>query len=293
MKARQSKRHPGAAAGRRLLLAAFLALVGAPRAAGQVNRGTPDELAGIEIEQKLNAQLPLDAEFMDDRGQLVRLGDYFDGRRPVILTLNYYKCPMLCGLLLSGVLEAVKEMDWTIGKEFQIVTVSFDPLEHNTSLPRLKKQRYLLEYGRAAAADGWHFLTGRPAPIKALTEAVGFRYRWNREREEFAHPSAMIICTPDGRVARYLGGIQFDPQVARLSMVEASSGKVGSLWDAVFLTCFHYVSGDGKYTANVMRLMRIGAGLTAAALAGSLLGFWRWEARRRRAHERDGAQPAS
>lgn len=261
-----------------LLLLALVVWV-AP-AAGQVNREI-EEIEGIDVEQKLDAHLPLDAEFLDDQGRLIRLGDYFDGRRPVILNLVYYKCPMLCGLLLTGMVDTLKELAWTPGEQFQIVTLSFDPLEHNTDLARLKKQNTLLEYGRAEAATGWSFLTGRKEQIERVAGAVGFKYRWNREREEWAHPSTLILCTPDGRVARYLGGILFEPEVLRLSLVESSRGKIGSLWDKVFLTCFHYVSSDGKYTPNVLAIMKLGGAVTVLALGTLVLGLLRWESRRR------------
>lgn len=252
-------------------------------ALAQVNLGTPPELEGIDIVQKLDAHLPLDAEFQDDQGRLVQLGSYFDGKKPVILTLNYYKCPMLCGLLLNGLLDALKGLSWTPGQEFTVVTLSFDPLENNTGLAKAKKQTYLLDYGRPEAARGWHFLTGRKEQIQRLTQAVGFPYRWNEQRGEWAHPSALIICTPDGRVARYLGGISFEPKTLRLSLVEAADGKVGSLWDQVFLTCFHYVSDVGKYTADVIAIMRLGGLVTMVALGLMVTVLWRRESRRRQA----------
>lgn len=277
---------------RRLLAALGFALVMAPAALSQINREA-EELKGIDVDQKLDAHLPLDAEFLDDHGRLVKLGDYFDGKKPVILTLVYYKCPMLCGLLLNGLVDSLKEVAWTPGDEFRVVTLSFDPLEHNTDLARLKKQNLLLEYGRPQAEKGWSFLTGRKEQITSVAEAVGFHYRWNRDREEWAHPSTLILCTPDGRVARYLGGVMYEPDVLRLSLVEASRGKIGSLWDKVFLTCFHYESGEGKYTPDVLAIMKVGGAATVLALGTLVFGLMRWESRRRRARELRSVESAA
>lgn len=253
----------------------------------------PDEAAGIGITEKVGAQLPLDARFIDDAGNEIRLRDYFDGKHPVLLTLNYYSCPMLCGEQLKGLLEALKAMDWTPGKEFQILTVSFDPLE-DARLAGLKKQNYIQELGRGDAALGWHFLTGRKTDIQNLTSTVGFAYRWVEERREWSHSAALILCTPDGKVARYLGGLYYDPKVLRLSLVEASRGKVGSLADQFFLWCFHYEPGAGKYTATVINIMRMGGLATLLLLSVGLLGFWRREARRRVAsHASENSTPQS
>jgi protein SCO1 len=200
----------------------------------------------------------------------------------VILTLNYYRCPMLCGLMLNGMLDAMKSMAWTAGQEYQVVTVSFDPAE-SAFLARAKKQSYLEEYARPPAAGGWHFLTGMEPSIKALTDAVGFGYKWNDEKKEWMHPAAIYICTPDGRISRYLYGVMFEPQTLRLSLVEAAAGKVGSTSDRFLLFCYHYDPRDGKYSLAVMNLVRGGGVLTTAALGIFLASLWRAERRRRRA----------
>lgn len=268
----------------RLLAALALSLTGwltASPAPAQYNPGTPRELEHIGVTEKLGAPLPLELEFVDDRGRTVRLADYFDGRRPVILTLNYYRCPMLCGLLLNGLLDAIKPLDWTPGGKFQIVTLSFDPLE-GPQLARAKKQTYINELGRADAAGGWHFLTGQREAIRRLTEAVGFSYAWNEKQQEWAHPATLIFCTPDGKVARYLGGVMFEPGTVRMALLEASQGRIGSLFDQVFMTCFHYDADAGRYTASAVGLMRLGGGLTLAVLAVTLAVLWRMDVARKR-----------
>ncbi len=242
----------------------------------------PPELEGVGITERLGVQLPLDLEFTDESGAEVRLGKYFGGRRPVILTLNYYACPTLCGVQLNGLLDALRQLDWLPGREFEIITLSFDPLETHL-LARAKKRAYIEEYGRREAERGWHFLTGRKAAIRALTEAVGFRYKWNPQQEQWAHSAALILCTPEGVVSRYLGGVYYEPKTLRLSLVEASQGRIGTLWDQIFLTCFHYVSSEGRYVPAAMAIMRLGGIATVLILAVGIGLLWRREVGRRRA----------
>lgn len=240
----------------------------------------PAGLEDVGIDERLDTRLPLDLTFTDHDGRTVRLGDYFDGRRPVLLTLNYYKCPMLCGLMLNGLLDALRELEWTAGQQFQVVTLSFDPLE-TTPLARVKRNAYLSEYGRPAAAGGWHFLTGRKPAIDALLEAAGYRIRWDEKTQQWSHAAALILCTPDGRISRYLYGVLFEPRTLRLSLVEASEGRIGSTVDRILLFCYHYQ--DGEYTLAALNLVRAG-GLLSLAAVGGLLGYlWRREARRRAA----------
>jgi len=259
------------------MLVAYLAL---PSARGQRAADVPEELNEVGITQQVDAQLPLDTEFVDEDGRPVRLGDFF-GERPVILTLNYYTCPMLCTLQLNGLVETIKQLDWVPGDEFEIVTVSFDPVD-TPRIAKTKKQNYVNEYGRAEAARGWHFLTGKKASIKRLTEAVGFAYKWNEAQKQWAHSAALILCTPKGRVSRYIGGVMYDSKTLRLSLVEASEGKVGSLWDSAFLWCYHYDATDGRYNVMVTGIMRVGGVGTLLVLGVVLLVFWRREARRRK-----------
>lgn len=240
----------------------------------------PAELEGVGIDEKLDAQLPLDLEFVDQTGKKVRLGDYFDGKRPVILTLNYFRCPMLCGLTLNGMVDGLREVEWTAGEEYRILTVSFDPLE-TPDLANLKRQNYLTSYGRPASADGWDFLTGRmKTGIKPLLETTGFNVKWNERRKEWMHAAALIVCTPEGRISRYLYGVHFAPRTLRLSLVEASEGKIGSTVDRILLYCFHYDAAERKYALAGWRVMQAGAVLTMVAVGGFLTLLWRRDARR-------------
>lgn len=242
---------------------------------------TPEILQRVDIEQKLDAQIPLDLKFTDDRGVEVRLAEYFTGQRPVLITLNYYNCPGLCTLVLNGVLDSLRNINWTPGEQFEIVTISFDPLE-TAALARSKKEIYVSEYGKPEARRHWHFLTGEKENIRLLTQTLGFTFRWDTETQQWAHPSTLIVCTPDGRVSRYLGGVNDDPNVVRLSMVEASAGKVGSLWDRVFLACYHYVPSSGKYVPLALGLMKLGGAAMIFVVAATITILWRAEVRRRR-----------
>ncbi len=236
------------------------------------------EQAPIEVEdlapvEKLDTHIPLDLTFQDEDGKVVRLGDYFTGKRPVILNLGYYRCPMLCGLILNGLTDAMKDITWTPGQEFEVVSVSFDHRE-TPPLARLKKQNYMREYGRPSAAAGWHFLVGKEPQIQALCEAVGYKFRWDDRQNQYAHPSVLVILTPDGRISRYLYGIQFVPQTVRLSLVEASEGKIGSTVDRVLLYCFHYDADEGRYSLAARRLMSLAAAMTILAMGVWLVPRW-------------------
>jgi protein SCO1/2 len=259
------------------LLCAWAARGQQPAATPERAEALPPELEGVGIDEHLNAQLPLDLEFTDHAGKKVRLRDYFDGQHPVVLTLNYYKCPMLCGLMLNGLLDALRQLDWTAGEQFQVVTISFDPLE-TYQLAAIKRRNYLAQYERPAAASGWPFLVGRKASIDPLLEASGYRIRWNEKQQQWMHITALIICTPDGRISRYLYGVLFEPKTLRLSLVEASQGKIGSTLDRVLLYCYHYEGGT--YTLTAMNIVRAGGMLTLLVLGTLLIVFWRRERRR-------------
>jgi len=239
----------------------------------------PPDLEGVGITEKLSQTLPLDAEFITHDRQRVALRTFFDGRRPVVLVLNYYRCPMLCGLLLNGLLDTLRELDWTAGEQFQIVTVSFNPRE-GPELANLKRNNYLKEYGRPAAAAGWHFLVGRQENIQRLLDATGFAVKRDESTGEYAHASTLIICTPDGRIARYLRGVVFEPRTLRLSLVEATEGKIGTTMDQLLLFCYHYK--DGQYTLAAMNIARSAGVGSLVAVAAILVGLWRREARRRK-----------
>ncbi|MFN2387581.1 MAG: SCO family protein, partial [Thermoanaerobaculia bacterium] len=218
--------------------------------------GRPRALRGVEIAQRLNQRVPLEVPFRDEAGRAVRLGDYF-GKRPVVLALVYYECPMLCTQVLNGLAAALGAVSFDTGREFDVVAVSFDPRE-TPKLAAEKKRTYVTRYGRPGAEKGWHFLTGDAASIAALTEAVGFRYRFDPETGQFAHASAVYVLTPEGVLARYFYGIEYAPRDLRLSLVEASRGRVGSPVDQLLLYCFHYDPVEGKYGAVAMNMVRLG-----------------------------------
>jgi protein SCO1/2 len=247
----------------------------------QLAEQVPAVLQDVGITEHLDAKLPLDLEFRDENGGRVTLGEYFDGDRPVILTLNYYKCPMLCGLMLNGLVEGLGSMAWSPGEEFEIVTISINPLE-TPELALAKKQNYLKLLDRPAAAAGWHFLTGRELEIKRLAETVGFAYSYDPETGEYAHAAAVMVCTPDGRVARYLYGIEYPAQKLKFALLEAAEGTVGSTLDQLILYCYHYDPTNRRYSPVAMNIMRLGGGATALILGTTLGVFWLREWRRKR-----------
>jgi protein SCO1 len=249
----------------------------------------PPELQGVGITEHLNAILPLDAKFTTHDRRQVTLGDYFDGKRPVILVLNYYKCPMLCGLLLNGLTDALKQLDWTAGEQFQIVTISFNPFE-GPELANLKRTNYLEVYGRPAAAAGWDFMVGRKESIQRLLDTTGFSIKRDDATGQYFHASTLILCTPDGRISRYLRGVTFEPRTLRLSLVEASQGKIGTTTDQLLLFCYHYEGG--QYTLAAMNIVRAAGLLTLVILAAVVLVLWRRETRRRRAADA-GKEPGA
>lgn len=231
--------------------------------------GKSDEvLKQVGIDQRLNNQIPLDLKFRDESGREVRLGDYFRADKPVVLTLVYYECPMLCSQVLNGVVGTLGAMTFTPGKEFEMVTVSFDPRE-GPELAAAKKETYLKRYRRENAGLGWHFLTGDKASIDALSESVGFRYVWDDESKQFAHASAIMVATPSGRLSHYFYGIDYSPKDLRLALVEASEGKIGSPVDTLLLYCYHYDPATGRF-ALVMGVLRVLGVLTVIGLAALL-----------------------
>lgn len=259
-------------AGRWATIVALLALCACP-AQGQLLEDLPDEMQGVGIDDKSGDQIPLDLRFRDENGNGIALSEIFNGQRPVLLSLNYSDCPMLCGLQLNGLTRTLKELEWTTGQEFDVVSVSVDPLEK----PLRAKQteaRYVKDYGRPGSAGGWHFLTGPQENIKALADAVGFRYKYVPDTGEYSHTAAEIVVTPDGVVSRYLYGVMYDPQTVRLSLVEAGDGKIGSPLDQIILFCFHYDETKGRYGPVARRIMSAGAGVTIFALAVGLTPYW-------------------
>jgi len=263
-------RRPGQA------LIAVLMLLGLGVATGAAQRAepAPPELKEVGISEHLNAEIPRDLPFVDSDGKRVTLGQFFDGTRPVLLTMNYSNCPMLCSLQLNGLFDGLGRMKWDIGQNFQMITVSIDPKEI-PQRARLTKQKYLKLYGRPAGAAGWHFLTGDEKHIRQLARTVGFGYRYDPDSQQYAHAAVTMVCTPDGRISRYLHGIEYDPQTLRLVLVEASQGKIGSTLDQAVLFCFHYDETKGRYGPAAMKLMRLGGLVTVVVLGGGLLLLWR------------------
>jgi protein SCO1/2 len=266
-----------------LVAAAFLA---ASPVFAQLADQVPPQLEEVGVEEHLDAKLPLDLQFRDEIGAVVTLGDYFDGTKPVILTLNYYKCPMLCGLQLNGLLDGLRDLDWTPGQEFELVTVSINPLE-TPALANEKKQNYMKRYERPSAAKGWHFLTGREPEIRQLASTLGFGYTLDRDTGEYAHAAVAFVATPDGRVARYLYGIEYPERRLRLALLEASAGEIGSTLDQIILYCFHYDPTSRRYSPVAMNIMRVGATATALIVGLTLGGFWLREARRKKTIDRE------
>jgi protein SCO1/2 len=244
-------------------------LYGARPGPGQVATGLPKALKNVGIDQKLNEQIPLDAIFKDEQGREVKLGEFF-GKKPVVLSLVYYSCPMLCTQVLNGMLSSFRQVSFNIGDQYEVVTVSFDPREP-PELAAAKKRTYVQGYNRAGAEASWHFLTGDEANIKRLTEAIGFRYAWDEQTNQFAHASGIMVLTPEGKLARYFYGIDYPPRDLRLGLVEASQNKIGTPVDALMLYCYHYDPATGKYGAVVMNIMRLAGGVTVVLIVGLLL----------------------
>jgi protein SCO1 len=229
----------------------------------------PGMLSQVDFTQKLDTQLPLDLAFRDEAGRPVKLGDYF-GKRPVVLSFVYYDCTMLCSQVLNGLTSALGVLDETAGREFDIVTVSFDPKD-TAVLATAKKSAYLERYQRPEAAQGWHFLTGDEASIKALTEAAGFSYAWDEKTQQFAHASGVIVATPEGRLSRYFFGIDYAPRDLKFALMESSAGQIGGLAEKVLLYCYHYNPSTGQYGFVLMRAVRVGGALTLLALVGFVI----------------------
>ena len=270
----------------RAILAAALAstvagsasVASAVESGAQAERDKPAYLRDVGVDQKLGAQIPLDLTFRDEQGQPVKLAKFFDGRKkPVILVLVYYSCPQLCTLVLNDLNRGLNGLSTlSVGDDFEVVTVSIDPSD-TAELARDKKATYMASYRRPHAADGWHFLTGDQASIQRLTDAVGFRYKWDPQYQQFMHPSGLTLATPTGVVSRYFFGIDYDLKDLRLSLSEASDNKIGSLTDRVLLYCFHYDPKSGRYTPIVSSLIKVGGVLTVGALGMFWFAMYRFE----------------
>ena len=264
---------------RTVIIPAILVLLVAAPARARSEAPAPSTIvAQVGIDQKLGNQVPLDLEFRDESGSTVRLGQFFGGKKPVLLSLVYYRCPGLCTMTLNGMAAAFKPLKFSAGKEFDVVTVTIDPKE-SPQLAAEKKAQYLKRYGRPGAEAGWHFLTGDEASIRALARSVGFRYVYHPQTDQYTHAAGIMLLTPAGKVARYYYGLEYSARDLKLGMVEASEEKIGSLADAVSLLCYQYDPMTGKYGVPIMRAIRAGGVLTAAALATFILLMTRRERR--------------
>ena len=255
---------------------------------GHRKEPAPKELEGVGVTEELGAEVPGELVFTDSSGQEVRLASLFDGDRPTLLTMNYSDCPMLCNLQLNALVESLAEMPWTLGDQYQVVTVSLDPKE-SPERAAATKERYLRQYRENADNHGWHFLVGSEANIRALADAVGFGYRYSEERQEYLHQAAIMVLGPRGVVSRYLYGLVYSPQTVRLSMVEASQGKQVSTLDAIVLYCFYYDPNSGSYTPVVRNIMKVGGAVTVLLLGLFVGAGFTARNRRRRA---DGVNTA-
>jgi protein SCO1/2 len=227
----------------------------------------PKRLQGVDVTEKLGQSVLQTLAFTDQDGRPVTLGHYLNAGVPVVLTFNYSDCPMLCSLQLNALVSGLKALDFSVGKEFRIVTVTLDPSE-TPEMARRTKARYLSQYGRPGTENGWHFLTGSEANIRALADSIGFSYNYNEQRDEWVHPAAITLLSPTGKIARYLYGLEYPDKTLRLGLVEASEGRVGSSLDRLILYCFHYDSSEGRYAPIAARIMQIGGAVTVVLLAG-------------------------
>ena len=248
---------------------------GYKREPGMVASAVPAALRSIGFDQNIDKPIPLDVPFRDETGREVRIGEYF-GKRPVVLLFAYYDCPMLCTQVINGLATALNVLSLEPGKDFEIVTVSFNPRD-TPATAQAKKAIYIERYKHAGAAAAWHFLTGDQPSIDRLTKAAGFRYAWDEETKQYAHPTGVIVATPDGRLARYLFGIEYGPRDLRYALVEGSAGKVGNAVDALLLYCYHYDPLTGRYGLVIMRTIRVAAAGTVFALGGFIFVMVRRE----------------
>jgi protein SCO1/2 len=256
------------------LFAVLLAFL--PSLKAQASYGRPAILQNVGIDQKMGAQLPLDIPFVDDEGHAVTLREYTG--KPMLLALVYYTCPSLCDLVLNAAVRSVRGLPFTAGDEFQIVAVSFDPRE-NYMLARDKKANYVKEYGRPETEGGFHFLTGSEGAAKMLADTVGFHYTYDPTSNQYAHPSAIMIVTPEGKISRYFYGINYPARDVKLGLMDATGGKIGSPVDQVQLFCFHYDPSTGKYGLVIMNVLRLGGILTMVLLGGGVLLMFRKDKR--------------
>lgn len=258
------------------LLAAFLGMSAwayDPKEVVVTGHELPKELAAVGVEEHLGAKLDPALQFTNEQGEVVPLGSFFHAGRPVLMAMVYYDCPSLCNFHLNGLTDQMKQLKWTTGKEFDVVAVSMNHRE-TPDLATKKKHNYLKAYGRPAGNDGWHFLVGDEANVKALADQLGFKFQWLEDKGQFAHAAVAYVITPDGKISRYLHGIQPELNTLKLSLLEASNGRIGSLVEQVLMFCFQFDPQKNKYTLYAWNLMRIGAILMVLLLAVLLVPTW-------------------
>ncbi|MFN2500931.1 MAG: SCO family protein [Pyrinomonadaceae bacterium] len=250
--------------------------------------GLPEVLKKIGIEQKLGAQLPLETELKDEYGQTVKLGTFFNSGRPVIVAFVYYECPMLCNQALNGLTGSLKGINFDAGKDFDVIAISFDSREFDKpDLARNKKASYMERYGRPGAEKGWHFLTGTQNAIDKVTSAAGFSYKWDEKSGQFAHAACIMIASPEGRLSRYLYGIEYAPKDVKFGIMESAQSRIGNTTEQLLLYCYHYDPSTGKYGLAILRLVRMGGVLTLLGLSAMAFVFWRRNKRKDQSPGRD------
>ncbi len=249
-----------------IIVILYFATIGfSPNLNAENSNTLPPIAREIGIDQKLNQQIPADLQFKDEFGNNVTLAKYFNGNKPLVLTLVYYECPMLCTEVLNGLLKTLNVMNLQVGNDFDVLTVSFDSKE-TPSLASAKKAAYVKAYKHDGANKGWHFLTGTKSSIDKITKATGFRYAYDPKSDLFAHGAAIMVLTPQGKISHYFYGVEFSARDLRLALVEASQGKIGSATDQILLFCFHYDPSQGKYSAYALNFVRLGGIITIICL---------------------------
>jgi protein SCO1 len=254
--------------------AAFGQYGAAPRLGPVLDNTVPKEMEGVDIVERLDNRIPLDTVVIDEDGREVALRSFFDSGKPVVLTLNYYTCPMLCTLTLNGLVEALKKVDFSAGESFEWVNVSVNP-DDSVELAKVKKQNYAIVYERPGVSKGIHFTCAKAENSRAIADAVGYGYKLDERSGEYVHASAVFLITPDGRVARYLYGVKFEPETLRMALMEASEGRIGSTLDRIIYWCHRYDPEAGSYALAAYRVMQLGGFLTVMVMAGGLFWLWR------------------
>lgn len=241
----------------------------------------PADLEGVGVDEHLGEELDLSLPFVSDTGEEVTLGQYFQSHKPVLMAMVYYTCPSLCNHHLNALNDTMKKLEWTAGDQFEIVAVSMNHRE-GPDVAAAKKKTYIEAYGRPESADGWHFLTGTEENVKKLADQLGFKFRWIPDQEQYAHAAVAYVVTPGGKLSRYLYGLSVDDETLKLSLLEASDGKIGSVIDQILLFCLQFDPAKNKYTLYAWNVMRLGGGMTVLVLALLLVPIWLREKKKTR-----------